>query len=60
MLRDIENLRGPTHDNICYSVFHLMVLYFRMDSSDVVEDLLKGLNGKINVYQTFMKIGQEV
>ncbi len=44
MLRDIENLRDPTHDNICYSVWHLMVSYFRIDSSDVMEDLLKGLN----------------
>ncbi len=44
MLRDIENLRDPIHDNICYSVWHLIVLYFRTDSSDVMEDLLKGLN----------------
>ena len=44
MLRDTENLRGSTHDNICYSLWYLMVLYFRIDSSDVMEDLGEGLN----------------
>ena len=39
MLRDIESLRGSTHDNICYSLWHLMVLTPSENGSELLSSL---------------------